>query len=146
MNLWSVEHFLIIFVITFGWVQQQSNSKATANSPKSDDKNARNVQLIRGSFGKEILLIKSILYLCPYIMKSSEYRNSYSIWQILWPHFQKVCAKNSFLDDATLFQFHHLFMTLAELGKTDTSPFRLCKFLEFFWNFVFDFNSANFDA
>jgi hypothetical protein len=27
MNLWSVEHFLNIFVITFGWVQQQSNSK-----------------------------------------------------------------------------------------------------------------------
>ena len=33
MNLWSVEHniehFLTIFVITFGWVQQQSNSKPT---------------------------------------------------------------------------------------------------------------------
>ena len=24
MNLWSVEHFLAISVITFGWVQQQS--------------------------------------------------------------------------------------------------------------------------
>ena len=39
---------------------------ATANPPKSDDKNgqemfkkcSRNVQLIRGSFGKEILLLK----------------------------------------------------------------------------------------
>ena len=33
MNLWSVEHnvehFLTIFVITFGWVQQQSNTKPT---------------------------------------------------------------------------------------------------------------------
>ena len=37
-------------------MQQQSNSKATANPPKSDDKKwSRNVQLIRGSFGKEIL-------------------------------------------------------------------------------------------
>ena len=26
---WTVEHFLAIFVITFGWVQQQSNSKPT---------------------------------------------------------------------------------------------------------------------
>ena len=32
------------------------------HTPKSDDKNVqRNVQLIRGSFGREILLIKSIL-------------------------------------------------------------------------------------
>jgi hypothetical protein len=32
---------LAIFVITFGWVQQQSNSKATPNPPKSDDKNGQ---------------------------------------------------------------------------------------------------------
>ena len=41
MNLWSVEHFLAIFVITFGWMQQQSNSQASANPPKSDDKNGQ---------------------------------------------------------------------------------------------------------
>ena len=45
MNLSSVEqnveHLLIIFVIAFGWVQQQSNRKATANLPKSDDKNGQ---------------------------------------------------------------------------------------------------------
>ena len=39
MNLWSIEHnvenFLNIFVITFGWVQQQSNPL------KSDDKNVQ---------------------------------------------------------------------------------------------------------
>ena len=44
--------------ITFGWVQQQSNSKS---AQKWWQKCSRNVQLIRGSFGKEILLIKSIL-------------------------------------------------------------------------------------
>ena len=27
MNLWSVEHFLAIFVITFGWEQQQTQPK-----------------------------------------------------------------------------------------------------------------------
>ena len=58
MNLWSVEHFLAIFFITFGWVKQQRNSKPTQ---KRWQKWSRNVQLIRGSFGKEILLIKSIL-------------------------------------------------------------------------------------
>ena len=40
------------------------NSKATANPPKSDDRNgqaSRNLQLIRGTFWKEIQLLKSIL-------------------------------------------------------------------------------------
>ena len=37
MNLWSVEYFLAIFVITFGWVQQE----AKGNPPKSDDKNGQ---------------------------------------------------------------------------------------------------------
>ena len=34
---WSIEHFLAIFVITFGWC----NSKATPNPPKRDDKNGQ---------------------------------------------------------------------------------------------------------
>ena len=58
MNLWSVEHFLAILVITFGWVQQQSNSKLTQ---KWWQKWSRNIQRIKGSFRKEMLLIKSIL-------------------------------------------------------------------------------------
>ena len=36
--LWSDEHFLAIFVITFGWVQQQSNSKATAKQQQTHPK------------------------------------------------------------------------------------------------------------
>ena len=40
----------------------ECNSKATANPPKSDEKKwSRIVQLIRVSFGKEILPINSIL-------------------------------------------------------------------------------------
>ena len=59
MNLWSVGHFLALFVITFGWVQQQSNNKRTQ---KWCQKWWRNVQLIRGSLGKEILLMTEGLY------------------------------------------------------------------------------------
>ena len=68
MNLWSVEHnvehFLTIFVITFGWVQQQSNTKPTQKWWQKWSRNVQHcVQLIRGSFGKEILHIESILYI-----------------------------------------------------------------------------------
>ena len=59
MNLWSVEHFLNIFVITFAW---DSCCFAVAPTQKWWKKWPRNVQLIRGSFGKEILLIKFILF------------------------------------------------------------------------------------
>ena len=58
MNLWSVEHFLTIFVITFGWV---CCCFAVAPTQKWWQKWPRNIQLIRGSFGKEIPLIKSII-------------------------------------------------------------------------------------
>ena len=94
MNLSSIEHFLAIFVITFGWVQQQSNSKPTQ---KWWQKCSRNVQLIRGSFGKEILLIKSILTLtnqekykkkCPDIYIESlslKYNKSERHWRFVRP-------------------------------------------------------------
>ena len=48
-SLISCENFLAIFVITFGWVQQQTH-------PKVMKKWSSNVQVIRGSFGKEILI------------------------------------------------------------------------------------------
>ena len=51
MNLWSVEHFLTIFVITFGWV---CCCFAVAPTQKWWQKWPRNVQLIWSSFGKEI--------------------------------------------------------------------------------------------
>ena len=35
---WSVYYFLVIFVI---WLLSERNSKATANPPKSDDKNGQ---------------------------------------------------------------------------------------------------------
>ena len=50
MNLWSVEHFLTIFVITFGWVRC---CFAVAPTQKWWQKWPRNVQLIRVAFGKK---------------------------------------------------------------------------------------------
>ena len=75
MNLWSVEHFLAVFVITFGWVQQQSNSKPTQ---KWWQIWTRYVQLITGSFRKEILLIKWGLYLRIF----NVFLNFYAHWLI----------------------------------------------------------------
>ena len=51
----NVEYFLTIFVITFGWVWC---CFAVAPTQKWWQKWSRNVQLNRGSFGKEILLIE----------------------------------------------------------------------------------------
>ena len=64
MNLWSVEHFLNVSWPFLSSLLAGCNSKATANPPKSDDRNgqaSRNLQLIRGTFWKEIQLLKSIL-------------------------------------------------------------------------------------
>ena len=51
LSFLSVVHFLAIFASLL----DGCNGKAIANPTKSDDKNG---QLIRGSFGKDILLIK----------------------------------------------------------------------------------------
>ena len=52
MNLWSVEHehFSNIFVIFFGWVQQQSNSKPTQKWWQNEKKHG---QLVRVAFVKK---------------------------------------------------------------------------------------------
>ena len=47
MNLWSVEYFLNIFVITFWWVQQQSNSKPTQKWWQNEKKWATGQSCIR---------------------------------------------------------------------------------------------------
>ena len=51
MNLWSVEHFLGIFVIPFGWVQQQSNNKPTQKWWQ----NEKSGQLVRVAFVKKYI-------------------------------------------------------------------------------------------
>ena len=53
MQLWPVEHFLTNFVITFGWV---CCCFSVAPTWQNDKKWPRNVQMMRGSFGKEIRL------------------------------------------------------------------------------------------
>ena len=63
----SVEHFLAIFVITFVWVQQQSNTKPTQ---KWWQKWSRNVQLVRVAFGKKYLTS----YKIHTVVKTSENR------------------------------------------------------------------------
>ena len=74
MNLWSVEHFLAIFVVTFGRVQQQT----AANWPKKWwQKRPRNVQLILGSFGKEMLHTYKIHTLMASLMSPCWIRSSF---------------------------------------------------------------------
>ena len=83
MNPWSVEYnieyFLTIFVITFGRVQQQSNSKVTAkqqqsnskatpNLPKIDDKNRQEVFNIVFNWS-EVFLVKKYLLKKPYFKR-----------------------------------------------------------------------------
>ena len=58
INLWSVEHFLDVFVITFGLLGG-CNIKATTNLPKSDDKNGQEMfNWSEVHWEKEVLLMK----------------------------------------------------------------------------------------
>ena len=55
--------------------------------------------------------------------------------------WESLCKKNLFLGDATLFQFHHLFMTLVELETWENRyiPFHLSMFPCFCLEFYLEF-------
>ena len=71
------------FFITFGWIQQQSNTKPTQ---KWWQKWPRNVQLIKGSFGQELLLKN------PYFSTWTDFHH----YTLLYKHNQpQIWVKNA---------------------------------------------------
>ena len=90
MNLWSVEqnveHFLTIFVITFGWVWC---CFAVAPTQKSWQKWSRNVQLMRGLFG--INLPSSMKNMSSYLFFYCDYLyNFIHVTNIGYPEYWQV--------------------------------------------------------
>ena len=93
MNIWSIENFFNIFVITFGWVQQQRNSKPTQ---KWWQKCSRNVQLIRGNTTYEIwtldfcvgvhFIIFKLTFLSPYL---NNILIGFGVYSGMWSTFVK---------------------------------------------------------